>query len=58
MANGNEESGATPQRVLELFKAGRSKADIARELGKDREWVKNALAKAIRGTAKKPAGAL
>jgi len=38
-------------KVLEMFRARRSKAEIAKELGKDKVWVKNALAKAIRELA-------
>lgn len=33
---------------MALFRAGRSKTEIAKELGKDKTWVKNAIAKAVR----------
>lgn len=51
MANGNCAATSDQARVMELFKAGRSKTEIAKELGKDKVWVKNALAKAIREKA-------
>lgn len=40
-------------RVLALYKAGKSKMEIARELGKDKVWVKNTLADIFR---EKPRG--
>jgi DNA-binding NarL/FixJ family response regulator len=36
------------QEVLAMFRAGRSKADIARELGKDKKAVGKIIAKAMR----------
>jgi hypothetical protein len=36
------------QRVMALFKAGRSKAENGREIGKSKEQVANILAKAMR----------
>ena len=51
MANGNCESSGNAARVMEMFRAGRSKADIARELGKTKEQVAKLLAVAIREKA-------
>jgi hypothetical protein len=39
------------QRVMALFKAGRSKAEIGREIGKDKKSVAIILARAIREKA-------
>lgn len=36
------------QKVLKLFRAGNSKAEIARELGKEKKDVAKLLAQAIR----------
>lgn len=39
---------AEQQRVMEMFRAGRSKADIGREIGKDKKAVAKILAVAMR----------
>lgn len=36
------------QRVMEMFRAGRSKAEIGREIGKDKKVIGKILAQAIR----------
>lgn len=46
MANGND-----GQRAMDLFKAGRSKSEIAKELGKTKGQVGKLLAMAIREKA-------
>ena len=48
MANGNCESAGDQAKVLELFQAGQSKAEIARGLQITRDRVKKLLAMAIR----------
>jgi len=45
------EAKAEQARVMALFKAGRSKSEIAAELGKTRAQVAKLLAQAIRGKA-------
>lgn len=48
MASGYAKESSEHQRVIALFKAGRSKAEIGRELGKTKEQVAKMLAQAIR----------
>lgn len=45
MANANCEAA---REVMRLFREGKSKADIARQLGKDKKQVARLLAQAIR----------
>ncbi len=45
------EAKAEQARVMALFKAGRSKSEIAKEIGKTKEQVGKLLAQAIRGKA-------
>lgn len=48
MANGNCGESAERRQVYDLFRAGHSKSDIARQLGKTKEQVGKLLAMAIR----------
>lgn len=48
MANESFAQGGDQARVMALFKAGRSKAEIGREIGKDKRAVGKILAQAIR----------
>lgn len=48
MANECCDAKAEQQRVMALFKAGRSKAEIGRAIGKDKKAVGNILVKAIK----------
>lgn len=43
--------GHEMDEVLKLFRAGKSKAEIGREMGKDKKWVEKALPRAIRENA-------
>lgn len=51
MANESCAAIGERQRVMDMFRAGRSKAEIARELGKDKKAVGKMLAQAIREKA-------
>lgn len=48
MANESFAQVSDQARVMALFKAGRSKVEIGREIGKDKKAVGNILAQAIR----------
>jgi len=48
MANESFASKSEQARVMALFKAGRSKAEIGREIGKDKKAVGKILAQAIK----------
>lgn len=45
----NTDPATTPARVLAMFRSGVSKADIAREIGKEKKQVGRILAEAIKG---------
>ena len=49
MANECCEARSEQQRVMDLFKSGKSKAEIGRVIGKDKKAVGKILAQAIRG---------
>ena len=43
--------GYEMDEVLKLFKAGKSKAEIGKAMGKDKKWVEKALPRAIKEAA-------
>ena len=45
----NTDPATTQARVLNMFRSGFSKADIAREIGKEKKQVGRILAEAIKG---------
>lgn len=47
MANECCEARSEQQRVMAMFRAGRSKAEIGREIGKDKKTIGKILAQAI-----------
>lgn len=51
MTSGHCEAKAEQARIMALFKQGRSKSEIGREIGKTKEQVGKILAVAIRGKA-------
>lgn len=48
MANKSCAASGERQKVMDMFRAGRSKADIGRELGKDKKTVGKIIAQAMR----------
>lgn len=48
MANESCAASGERQKVMGMFRAGRSKADIGRELGKDKKTVGKIIAQAMR----------
>lgn len=44
-----DKPGSLHERVLAMFQDGKSKADIAKAIGKDRKQVGKLLSEAIRG---------
>lgn len=48
MANESCAASGERQKVMDMFRAGRSKADIGRELGKDKKTVGKIIAQAMR----------
>lgn len=48
--------GYEMDEVLKLFKAGRSKAEIGRAMGKDKKWVEKVLPRAMKENANAAAG--
>lgn len=48
MANEYCAANGERQKVMDMFRAGRSKADIGRELGKDKKAVGKIIAQAMR----------
>lgn len=47
MANESCAASGERQKVMDMFRAGRSKADIGRELGKDKKAVGKIIAQAF-----------
>lgn len=52
MSKADQEGGGERAQVLALFRSGKSKAEIARELGTDKKTVQRMLAIAIRESGK------
>jgi len=48
MANESCAANGERQKALEMFRSGKSKADIGRELGKDKKAVGKIIAQAMR----------
>lgn len=52
MASGKNEAGDEAAQVLSLFRGGKSKSEIGRQIGKDKKAVERILASAIRNCGK------